>query len=135
MLPVPSTPSVLPISSRPEANFFFSHLPARVLCEASAICRASASSSARVCSATETLFPPGAFITTTPRPEAHAHVHLRAGDALQDRLGLGGQIVADENAHGCPTPAARARPATRLRPSPTAPRRARRRAALSRPGP
>ena len=70
MFPVPMTPRVLPISSRPEANFFFSHFPPRVLCEASAICRASARSSATVCSATETLLPPGAFITTTPRREA-----------------------------------------------------------------
>ena len=67
MFPVPITPSVLPNSSRPEANFFFSHLPPRVLCEASATWRASARRSATVCSATETLLPPGAFITTTPR--------------------------------------------------------------------
>jgi hypothetical protein len=67
MFPVPITPRVLPNSSRPEENFFFSQLPARVLCEASATCRASASSKATVCSATDTLLPPGAFITTTPR--------------------------------------------------------------------
>ena len=67
MLPVPTTPSVFPSTSRPAENFFFSHFPAQVLCEASATRRASARSSATVCSATETLLPPGAFITTTPR--------------------------------------------------------------------
>src|SRR3954469_12251202 len=67
MLPVPITPSVLPCNSRPEEYFFFSHLPPRVLREASGTRRASASKSASVCSATEMLFPPGAFITTTPR--------------------------------------------------------------------
>src|ERR1700736_5964237 len=42
MAPVPTTPSVLPASSRPEANFVFSHFPARVLAAASATRRASA---------------------------------------------------------------------------------------------
>ena len=76
MLPVPITPRVLPRSSRPAANFFFSHLPARVELEASATWRASARSRATVCSATDTLLPPGAFITTTPRRVAAARSML-----------------------------------------------------------
>src|SRR5260221_1094178 len=76
MFPVPTTPRVLPASSRPAEYFFFSHLPPRVLCEASGIERGSESSSATVCSAPETLLPPGAFITTTPRRVAAARSML-----------------------------------------------------------
>src|SRR5438105_3963158 len=72
MLPVPITPSVLPRSSRPEEYFFFSHFPALVLCEASLTWRARASKSARVCSATETLFPPAAF----DGADHHQHVEV-----------------------------------------------------------
>ena len=76
MLPVPITPSTFPASSRPDEYFFFSHLPRRVLSDASGTERASASRSAMVCSATETLLPPGAFITTTPRRVAAARSML-----------------------------------------------------------
>ena len=65
MLPSPTTPSVLPRSSLPR-NFFFSHLPARVDAFACGMCRAIASISASVCSATEMALPPGVFITSTP---------------------------------------------------------------------
>src|SRR5260221_13275932 len=89
MFPVPTTPRVLPASSRPSEYFFFSHLPPRVLCEASAIERASESSSATVCSATETLLPPGAFIPTTPRRGAGAGsvlVTLLPGPPIPDQF-------------------------------------------------
>src|ERR1017187_6469486 len=65
MLPSPTMPSVLPRSSWP-ISFFFSHLPARVEVLACGMERAMASISASVCSATDTAFPPGVFITSTP---------------------------------------------------------------------
>ena len=66
MLPMPTTPSVFPASSRPW-NFFFSHLPPLTLAVAWATCRASATMWARVSSATVVDEPPGVFMTTTPR--------------------------------------------------------------------
>src|SRR2546426_790291 len=93
MLPVPTTPSVFPSSSRPAENFFFSHFPAQVLCEASATRRASASSSATVCSATETLLPPGAFITTTPRRVAASRSMLSTPVPARPELDPGAEIV------------------------------------------
>ncbi len=65
MRPSPTMPSVLPRSSVPCSDFF-SHLPARVVESARQRCRASASISAMVCSATATAFAPGVFITAMP---------------------------------------------------------------------
>src|SRR6185437_1133655 len=65
MLPRPTMPSVFWRSSLPR-NFFFSHLPLLVDRLACGMERASESIRARVCSATETAFPPGVFITRTP---------------------------------------------------------------------
>ncbi len=69
MLPRPTTPSVLPASSRP-SNFFFSHLPALSVRHASGIMRASDIRRVMACSAVVTALPVGVFITTMPRLEA-----------------------------------------------------------------
>ena len=66
ILPRPTMPSVLPRSSVPCSDFF-SHLPACVVESARGRCRASASISASVCSATAMALPPGVFITAMPR--------------------------------------------------------------------
>ncbi len=65
MRPRPTTPSVLPATSVP-TNLLRSHPPAFMVASATGMRRASASRSAIVCSAAETVFPPGVFITTTP---------------------------------------------------------------------
>ncbi len=69
MLPRPTTPSVLPQSSRP-SNFFFSHLPALRSAEACGMWRASDIRRPSACSAVVVALPVGVFITTTPRFEA-----------------------------------------------------------------
>ncbi len=66
MLPIPTTPSVLPASSCPW-NRFFSHFPPFTLAVACAMWRDRASIMASASSATVTDEPPGVFITTTPR--------------------------------------------------------------------
>ena len=65
ILPSPISPSVLPRTSVPEDDF--SHFPSRSAASIFGTCRASASISANVCSATLTAFPPGVLITSTPR--------------------------------------------------------------------
>jgi len=65
IMPKPISPRVLDRSSFP-VSFFFSHLPAFMDVFAGAIRRASASISAKLCSATLTAFPPGVFMTTIP---------------------------------------------------------------------
>src|SRR6266850_2468970 len=64
-LPTPTIPIVLPCSSVP-TNLPRSHRPAFIEASACGIIRASESSSDIVCSAAETVFPPGTFITTIP---------------------------------------------------------------------
>src|SRR5512137_819662 len=66
MLPMPTTPRVLPASSCPW-NFFFSHLPALTLAVAASTLRESDRIIASASSATVVAEPPGVFITTTPR--------------------------------------------------------------------
>mmetsp|Transcript_16067 Transcript_16067/g.34879 ORF Transcript_16067/g.34879 Transcript_16067/m.34879 type:complete len:251 (-) Transcript_16067:28-780(-) len=63
--PSPSTPRVLPSSSTP-MYFLRSHLPAFIDMSPWATLRARLAISAQVCSAAETVFPPGVFITTMP---------------------------------------------------------------------
>ena len=63
--PRPTTPSVLPSSWVP-VNLLRSHFPDLRLSLALATLRARASISAMVCSAVETVLPPGVFITTMP---------------------------------------------------------------------
>ncbi len=75
MLPIPTTPSVLPASSCPW-NRFFSHLPALTLAVAAATWRESPRIMASASSATVTDDPPGVFITTTPRRVAAARSTL-----------------------------------------------------------
>ena len=65
ILPQPTTPRVLPVSSTP-MNFDFSHLPAWVEVLACGISRASANIMAMACSAVVMALPKGVFITTTP---------------------------------------------------------------------
>ena len=65
-LPSPITPRVLPASSTP-VNLLFSHLPALREAVACGRLRARAMSMLKLCSAADTEFPPGVFITTTPR--------------------------------------------------------------------
>ena len=65
MRPRPTTPSVLPASCVP-TNLLRSHLPAFMMASAAGTWRASASISAMVCSAAETVLPPGVFMTTMP---------------------------------------------------------------------
>ena len=65
MRPSPITPSVFPVSCVP-TNLFRSHFPAFIATSAVGICRASEVIKAIVCSAAETVFPPGVFITTMP---------------------------------------------------------------------
>src|ERR1051325_1822298 len=64
--PMPMTPSVLLLSSTPSNSFRF-QWPPRMLASACGILRATLSRSENACSAVETVFPPGAFRTTTPR--------------------------------------------------------------------
>ena len=59
-------PSVLLKSSTP-SRFFRSHFPPRSIASACGIFRATQSRSEKACSAVEIVFPPGAFITITPR--------------------------------------------------------------------
>ncbi len=66
MFPRPTTPSVLPQSSRPW-NFDFSHLPAFRLAVACGILRHREAINAIACSAVVTTFPSGVFITRMPR--------------------------------------------------------------------
>src|SRR5580700_5109072 len=63
--PSPTNPSVFPRNSIPEE--VFSQRPACIEAFDCGTLRASPSSSANVCSATLTAFPPGVFITSTPR--------------------------------------------------------------------
>src|SRR6266581_67940 len=63
--PSPINPSVLPRTSVPLEDF--SQRPSRNAASTFGTCRASASISANVCSATLTAFPPGVLITNTPR--------------------------------------------------------------------
>ena len=65
ILPSPISPSVLPRTSVPLDDF--SQRPSRSAASTLGTCRASASISAKVCSATLTAFPPGVLITSTPR--------------------------------------------------------------------
>ena len=69
MRPSPSTPSTLPKSSTP-CSRLFSQRPALSAASAAGTRRASARTSASVCSATAVVLPPGVFITTTPRSVA-----------------------------------------------------------------
>ena len=72
-------------------NFFFSHLPPLVEALACGIDRAIASISASVCSATETAFPPGVFITSTPASVAAFRSTLSTPTpAAADHSQLGG---------------------------------------------
>ena len=66
MRPIPITPSVLLYSSTP-SKFFLSQFFSRMLASACGIFRATQSKSENACSAVETVFPPGALSTTTPR--------------------------------------------------------------------
>mmetsp|Transcript_20290 Transcript_20290/g.61861 ORF Transcript_20290/g.61861 Transcript_20290/m.61861 type:complete len:477 (+) Transcript_20290:705-2135(+) len=63
--PRPSTPSVLPESSTP-MYFFRSHLRAFIDASPCATLRASEAMRAHVCSAAETVLPPGVFMTMMP---------------------------------------------------------------------
>ncbi len=63
--PKPTIPSVLPKSSVP-MNGARSHRPARTEADACGMCRASASSSAKVCSVAAIVFAAGVLTTTMP---------------------------------------------------------------------
>ena len=69
--PSPTTPRTLPASCVP-VNLLRSHLPDLTLSLARGTLRARDSKRARVCSAVETVLPPGVFITTIPRRVAAA---------------------------------------------------------------
>src|SRR6266478_2653081 len=129
MLPVPTTPSVLPSSSRPAANFFFSHFPPRVLCDASATCRARASGREKIDvvhagagaadhaqlrrrgekvrghlggAADGERVVAGDDLAQLARLEADLEVDLRARDPLEDGLRFRREVVRDEDAHQRP---------------------------------
>ena len=89
MRPKPTTPSVFSYSSTPE-NFERSHLPSISDAYACGMLRASASSSAIVCSAAVTTLDSGALATTIPRLRRGRDVdvvdaHAGAADHLQAR--------------------------------------------------
>src|SRR5713226_75317 len=73
--PSPIRPSVLPRTSVPAA-LDFSQRPSCIALSCRGTCRASASNSAKVCSATLTAFPPGVLMTRTPRRVASSRSML-----------------------------------------------------------
>src|SRR5581483_11091847 len=90
MRPNPSTPSTLSATSTPP-HFERSQRPSTSAACACGTLRASASSSATVCSAAETTFDSGAFATTMPRRGVDVHVvdtDPRATDHAQVRAAL-----------------------------------------------
>ena len=114
-----SRPASSPRAACP-VNLFRSHLPAFRLSSALATFRARASIKAMVCSAVETVFPPGVFITTIPRRVAAATSMLStptpaAHDRLEPRLALedlGGQLSSPTGSRSRrPPPAPAAGPA------------------------
>ena len=75
ILPSPITPTVLPWISTPE-YLERAHSPRRRLASAAGMWRAVASSSARACSAAETMFEVGAFTTITPARRGRGDVDV-----------------------------------------------------------
>ena len=64
--PIPRMPRVLLYNSTPSYRWR-SHFPARTLASACGMARAMLTRSEKACSAVEIVFPPGVFITITPR--------------------------------------------------------------------
>src|SRR3979490_486617 len=80
ILPQPTSPNTLPVSSTPMKRFF-SHLPAWVDAFAAGISRASAIISAMACSAVVMELPNGVFITKMPAAVAGGNVDIVDADA------------------------------------------------------